>query len=146
MKKISSEISLSSPELKIKWGTIDKKNPTSIYLEIGTYISPTENYDDYTTNIKNIDKSSRDIIKRKVNGDNKFRKDFIFVTDVADSRISYNKRSFISFQIHLLKGKTYSPVTFKTMVSEVGNEWSDVYSDIEKTIEENGFSCFKTKN
>ena len=146
MKKISSEISLNNPELKIKWGTIDKKNPTSFYLEIGTYITPSENHEDYSLDIKNIDKKAKEIVKRKISNNNKFKKDFIFVTDVADSRISYDKRSFISFQIHLLKDKSYTPPAFKTMVSEIGSEWTDVYADIEKTINENGFVCFKTKN
>lgn len=145
MKKISSEITIDSPSLKIKWGTMDKKNPSSLYLEIGTYITPREENEDYTDNIKKIDKLSKQIIKNKINSEKDFNDNFIFVTDVADTRISFKKRSYILFQIHLLRNKKES-LPFKNVVSGLNNDWTPIYKEIKTAIEDNGFECFKTKN
>lgn len=147
MKKINSEIKIDTPLLKAKWGTIDKKNPTSIYLEMGTYITPTKEEDDYTDNIKEIEKSGRYIVKDALCKTEGVKQDFIFVTDIADTRISYGKKSYISFQVHLGRSrKDGDKRTFKEIVNFMDSNWKPVYSDIIKTIEDNGFSCSKTKS
>lgn len=147
MKKINSEIKIDTPLLKTKWGTIDKKNPTSIYLEMGTYITPTKDEEDYTDNIKEIEKAGRFIVKDALCNTEGVKKDFIFVTDIADTRISYGKKSYISFQIHLGRPrKDGDKQTFKEIVNNIDSKWKPVYSSIVKTIENNGFSCSKTKS
>lgn len=146
MKKISSEIKVDSNIFKAKWGTIDKKNPSSIYLEIGTYITPKEQEEDYTDNIKEIEKIGRIIVKDAVGKTDGWKKDFIFVSDIADSRISYGKKSYISFQIHLGRSKANEDkLTFKEIVNSMDEKWKPVYSGIVDTIENNGFYCSKTK-
>lgn len=146
MKKISSEISVDSNILKAKWGTIDKKNPTSLYLEMGTYITPKEKEEDYTDNIKEIEKVGRLVVKDALYKTEGFKQDFIFVSDIADTRISYGKKSYISFQIHLGRlRKDDDKRTFKEIVNFMDEKWKPVYSDFVKTIENNGFSCSKTK-
>ena len=147
MKKISSEISINSNILKAKWGTIDKKNPSSIYLEMGTYITPKEKQEDYSDKIKEINKEGKQLVKTALLNTDGVKSDFIFVTDVADTRITYGKKSYISFQIHI--GRTRSElekkIPFKEVVSQIGNKWTPVYDGIIDALESNGFSCSKTK-
>lgn len=148
MKKITSEISVNSPLLKTKWGTIDKKNPSSIYLEIGTYISPKEEKESYKSSISEIDKSGKMMIRNALMGMSEYNPSFIFVTDVADTRILFNKRSYLSFQIHLSRKKedVMKNKPFKQVVTDADNAFRNVYYGIKELIEENGFECFKTKN
>ena len=47
IKKINSEIKFHDNKFKIKIGTIDKKNPDTIYIELGTYITPIDIKDSY---------------------------------------------------------------------------------------------------
>ena len=39
-KKINSEIKIHDNDFKIKIGTTNKKNPETLYVQIGTYIKP----------------------------------------------------------------------------------------------------------
>ena len=72
------------------------------------------------------------------------KNDFIFVTDIADTRISYGKKSYLTFQIHV--GRKKSDINdFKTVISDVGKKWTDVYSKMAESIKRNGFECSKTK-
>lgn len=148
MKKITSEITVDGPLSKMKWGTIDKKNPSSIYLELGTYISPKEELESYSNSISKIDKGGKKMIKDIINGIGGFNPSFIFVTDVADTRILFNKRSYLSFQIHFSRKKdeVMKNKPFKDVVTEADAAFHDVYYGIKSLIEENGFECFKTKN
>ena len=147
MKKINSEINIDIPSLKAKWGTVNKKQPTSIYLEIGGYISPKAEEDDYSGAVKRIDKAVKEIIKQAVTSTDSIGNDFIFVTDVADTRISYGKKSYLSFQIHMgrKKNQVLAKNQFKDIVTEIDGKWKNVYGDILSVIEKNGFSCSKTK-
>ena len=87
MKKINSEIKIDTPLLKTKWGTIDKKNPTSIYLEMGTYITPTKDEEDYTDNIKEIEKAGRFIVKDALCNTEGVKKDFNYQTKGVENSI-----------------------------------------------------------
>lgn len=144
MKKITSEISMSSPDFKIKWGTIDKKNPSFIYLEMGTYITPKKEEENYSNSIKEIEKSGKSIIKNAINLSSEVKKDFIFVTDIADTRINYGKQSYLTFQIHMGSKMDYLK-DFKAVANHMNIEWQEVYNAMKNTIEENGFFCSKTK-
>ena len=48
-KSICSEIPLENPYFKLKIGTINKKKPTTFYVEGGTFITPVEDVDDGLT-------------------------------------------------------------------------------------------------
>lgn len=145
MKKINSEISVSLPNLKAKWGTIDKKCPSSLYLEVGGYITPKEDKDNYVQTIKKIDKEVKTIIKNAIISTDDICKEFIFVSDVSDTRISYGKKSYLAYQIHMGRKRPLDSKSFKDIVSTMNSQWSLVYEGIYHVIEENGFSCSKTK-
>lgn len=145
MKKINSEINIGLPNLKAKWGTIDKKCPSSLYLEVGGYITPKQDGENYVQSIKTIDKKVKSIIKDAIMSTEGINKDFIFVSDVSDTRISYGKKSYLTYQIHMGRKRPLEEKSFKDIVSALDSQWSSVYDDIFRTIEENGFSCTKTK-
>lgn len=142
-----SEIEIPNPKLKIKWGTIDKKNPSSIYLEIGTYITPKEKDEDYVQKIKEINKAGKALTNDILNRTTLLNSPFIFITDVADTRVAYNKKSYMTFQIHFARKKDEeAPKNFKGIVGEIDTQWKTAYEQYQNLIEENGFNCYKTKN
>ena len=145
MKKINSEIKIERPTIKVNWGTIDKKNPSSIYLEIGTYITPTEYVSDYTSSIKTMDKEVKSVVREKINETPSINNDFIFVSDIADTRITYGKKSYLSYQVHMGRS-TADKKPFKEVVNEFDKQWTTTYSRILSAIEDSGFTCSKTKN
>ena len=146
MKKINSEINIDLPNIKAKWGTIDKKNPSSMYLEVGGYITPKTDEEDYRQNIQNIDKEVKNVVKSAVISTDYINNNFIFVSDITDARILFGKKSYLSFQIHVGRKNGVENRPFKEVVSDINGKWSYIYSDILSIIEENGFKCSKTKN
>lgn len=145
MRKISSEITIPMESMKAKWGTIDKKNPMFIYLELGVYITPKVEEESYTDNIAKIEKESKQIVKDAIGNTDSVKKDFIFVTDIADTRIMFGKKSYLSMQVHMGRRPQYSKQAFKDAVGDMDGQWKPVYEKILNTIESNGFACSKTK-
>lgn len=145
MKKINSEIKVDQPLLKINWGTIDKKNPSSIYLEVGTYITPIEYVSDYTSSVKSMDRDVKSIVREKINDMPSVSNDFIFVSDIADTRITFGKKSYLSYQVHMMRSNA-DKKPFKTVAGEFDKQWTTTYSEILSSIQGNGFTCSKTKN
>ena len=145
MKKINSEVKIDNPDLKIKWGTTDKKSPSIFYLEIGSYIMPTSEQESYKKNISTISKLTSSLIKKKALETNVSSDDFIFVSEIAEDRIEYGKKSFLTFQIHFKNKDVKKYGKFNDLVKNLNSSFSNVYLETKNIIEENGFKCFKTK-
>lgn len=146
MKKISSEMAIDLPSMKVKWGTINKKNPSFIYLELGTYITPSESQENYSENISQIEKTGRQIFKDAVYGSKDISSNFIFVVDVAETRIAFGKKSYISMQLHIGRHPQKEKENFGEIVADMNKRWAPIYDKVLSAIENNGFSCSKSKN
>ena len=96
MKKIGSVIKLNNEDIKLKIGTVDKKNPEVIYLEGGFYVKPIIEKDDYKNDMELIKNTFNDLIKDYVKNNNNFKNNFMFFTDVADDWLKFDKKSFFS--------------------------------------------------
>lgn len=147
MKQINSELPIEHDILKIKWGTTNKKQPVSIYLELGAYITPDADNQNYADSIKKINKSIKEKVRELVTSTNLIYNDFIFVPDIADGRITFGKKSYLSFQIHMVTNQQEigEEKEFKDIVSDMDSLWSSLYEEILSVVSENGFSCSKTK-
>lgn len=146
MKKINSEVKIDNNLFKIKIGTTDKKNPNVIYVEIGSYISPIEDIDAYTLHIEEIEKSTKNYLTDLLNKNESYEKDFIFISDVADERITKGKRSYIEMQIFVKPKLKLNCQKF----SEISNKFNmecvnKILPVIENAIKTNGFECYKTR-
>ena len=67
MKKIGSEVKYSNDTFSIKIGTIDKKNPRTIYGVLGTYICPNIDKESYEDDINEFSKKSKENFNKLVN-------------------------------------------------------------------------------
>lgn len=149
-KKISSEIKLNNTDMKIKVGTTDKKQPKSVYFDFGLYITPAFKQDSYSDEIKKFDHNFKTKVSNIINSSKHCNKNFIFVSDVADCRIVYGKKSYLNLQLYLslkndfLQKENYD---FKKIAKELENCYIDkLTQNITSTIHENGFNCSKFKN
>lgn len=141
MKKINSEVKFCDNNFKIKIGTTDKKNHNSIYIELGTYIMPNEVKNTYNSEIEDFEK----IIKRFVKDNITQNNDFIIIIDIANDRISINKKSYLEIQI-FLKLKDGESQTFKDVSLNMYNNYvRDLISYINNDLYKRGFLCYKTK-
>lgn len=143
-KNICSETILENPYFKVKIGTINKKNPTTFYVEGGTFITPVEedgiSYKEKMSLVyKEMAKGLHRIVSEK-----HLKHDFIANIDVADERMKVGKKTFFTFQYFLKQDG--EPLPF-IEISENGNEYIDiVLENIEHSLKENGFALSKTKN
>ena len=144
-KNICSEVSVENSYFKIKIGTIDKKNPTTFYVEGGTFITPVE--EDRVTYKEKMDlvykAMTRGIDEIRVVNKKSIRSDFIANIDVAEERMKVGKKTYFTFQYFLKQSD--KPVTFPE-ITENADEYTDkVHERIEYSLKENGFALSKTK-
>jgi hypothetical protein len=147
---MSSETEIRNNTINIVIGTMDRKNPNSIYIDLNGYITPNLNKNDYAQELKTLDASIssavNSIIKEK---DDIFEKNSICIFDVAGKRMSYDKKSYFSIQIFLkLKNefveKNQSSFTKITKTDELRQFVDD--ESLSVLFEKYGFMVSKTKS
>ena len=146
-KSICSEVTLENPYFKLKIGTINKKKPTTFYVEGGTFITPVENDDEdcsYKGKMANVYKAMSQGIMRLTAETKNIQKNFIANIDVADDRIKTGKKTYFTFQYYLHQDG--EPMPFSE-ITENGDKYTKLVLDkIEYSLKENGFALSKTKN
>lgn len=116
--KRGKEMKLDLPyQYNVVTGTVDNKNPKSLYIQISAWGKPKENYiDNYEPIIKQ--KSKR--VKRKlfeILDENNFYKNMSIVDfNMASSGIDYNKRSYMSVEVTLFKKEPLLPINSDKMI------------------------------
>ena len=147
-KSICSEVSLENPYFKLKIGTIDKKRPTTFYVEGGTFITPVDDDDDertYKEKMTEVYKAmARGIEEMRLTGKKKnLEKNFIANIDVADERMKVGKKTYFTFQYYLRQNGELIPFS---EIAEDGDEYTKlVLARLEYSLKENGFALSKTK-
>lgn len=143
-KSICSEVSLENPYFKLKIGTINKKKPTTFYVEGGTFITPVEDETPFKYRIDEVYRAMSQGIIRITCETKNLEKNFIANIDVADERMKVGKKTYFSFQYYLRQNKNV--LSF----SEITDNWDKytktVLDKIEYSLKENGFALSKTKN
>jgi hypothetical protein len=145
-KSICSEIPLENPYFKLKIGTINKKKPTTFYVEGGTFITPVDVVDDGLTYKDRMavvqDAMCKGIVLMK-DGKN-LRRNYIANIDVADERMKVGKKTYFTFQYYLQQDGELKP--FSDIVENSGAYTNIVLDEIAYSLKENGFALSKTKN
>jgi hypothetical protein len=144
--KRGKEISLNLPyEYNVISGTVDNKNPKSIYIQISAWGKPkVDREDDYDKILRQ--KSKR--VKEKlfeVLGDDKFYKDRCIVDfNMASSGINFDKRSFMSVEMTLFQKDPLIPVNSDELLPTLNTISSKIISDVFEKDED--FKFYRRKS
>jgi len=145
MKKRGKEITLDiDSSYKIRLGTVDNKNPKSIYISLCAWGEPmkkTENIN-YNSVISNLRKQIKHNINSTIDINDFHRDKYIVDLDMRSSGISDDKRSFMSCEITLFQ-KNNIPVNKPKMVNTATNIVKNVIGSCLET--QDHFTFYKTK-
>jgi hypothetical protein len=130
--KRGKEISLNLPyEYNIVSGTVDNKNPKSIYIQISAWGKPKEDKeDDYDNVLRRKSKRVKKKLFEVLNSD-KFHKDRSIVDfNMASSGISFNKRSFMCVEMTLFQKEPLIPVNSDELIPTISSISSSIIKDV----------------
>ena len=133
-----------NPNYKIKLGTVDNKNPKTIYINLTAW-GQLKKYD-IDLNYDNVINKLRTKIKHKINSyniDAFHNGKYIVDLDMRSSGIKPTKRSFMSCEITLFQ-KDVTPVNNPTLVHTSTKIINDVIKNCLDKSEH--FTFYKTKN
>ena len=119
-------------------GTVDNKNPKTLYLNISAWGDPlVEGLTNYSGVIRSIDKSIRNVIYKNLNDKLFHKKRTIVDFDMRESGIEYGKRSYMNCEITL-----FQVHNFKLQEKEIEESLSDVLKHITETLNSNLYFKF----
>lgn len=128
--KRGKEIKLNLPyNYNIISGTVDNKNPESIYIQISAWGKPKNKEEE---NFDSIIKNKSKKIKRKlfeVLDYNHFSRNAIVDFNMASSGVSFNKRSFMSVELTLFQKKPL-PVNSEELLPTLNKISEEIITDV----------------
>lgn len=148
--KISSEIKMSYADFNLKVGTTDKKNPETVYATFGVYISPNGSKESYSEDMDELKQAVELYSKQQIKSmDNFCKKESILVTDIADTRMSKGKKSFLEIQYYVKPSTTVmnnSNKKFKEVSKVMAEEIFTPFSGfVMNELHALNYSTFKSK-
>jgi hypothetical protein len=131
-------------KFKTYYGTIDNKDLKTVYVGISTWVIPLFDLDDYSRHISKIRKKIKTGIYQNINSQ-LFRNDHHIVDiDIKDSRIEFNKSSYLHVEI-ILFSKIKESVLSYTIKNDMIRFINGILSSIE-TSDYFEFVISKKKN
>ena len=111
MKKGKSvKLNLYNP-IKSVYGTVDSKNLKSVYINIQSWVTPKEDYDNWNRIVSNLGREIKHSVYDSINTE-LFQDKSIVDLDLRTSGISHGKKSFFNLEINLY---TNSELDFKSI-------------------------------
>jgi len=100
MKK-GKTVNLSQYEsLKTFYGTVDSKELKSIYINIQTWVNPTEDKENWNSIVNSLTRSIKHSVLHSMDN-NIYKENFIVDLDLRTSGIKKGKKSFMNLEINL---------------------------------------------
>lgn len=139
MKKGKSvKLNLYNP-IKSTYGTVDSKNLKSVYINIQSWVTPKQEYDNWNRIVSNLGREIKHSVFESIN-QKLFQEKSIVDLDLRTSGISHGKKSFFNLEINLY---TNSELDFKSI--EIKNSIKSMVKSIFKNnIQQNKYFEFST--
>lgn len=126
-------------------GTVDNKNPKSVYIQISAWGKPKESdVEGYDTIIRNKSKRVKRKLFEVLDKEHFHTKKSIVDFNMASSGINYGKKSFMSVEMTLFKKEPFLPVNSEKMMPIVKNISEKIITDVFEKDE--NFKFYKRKN
>lgn len=147
IKKINSETKMRRDGFKVTIGTTDKKNPNSVYIGFGGYITPITDEKTYNDKIRIFEMKMKRNAESIISDGKLSDRNIIFVSEIAQERMSIGKKSYFDLQIYIPVSKNMLATTnrsFKELTNIITDKYVPNLSDkIKRLMEENGFACLE---
>jgi hypothetical protein len=98
MKKGKTSRIVGFPEAKITYGTVDAKNLKSIYLNIQSWATPKEEFENNERVVSDFSKGIKNSVYEMIDL-GLFKSNYIVDLDLRTSGIVYGKKSFMNLEI-----------------------------------------------
>ena len=129
---------------KTYYGTIDNKDLKTIYVGVSTLITPLVDLDNYSSVIYQLRKSIKNGVYQNINHQ-LFRPDHHIISiDVKESRIEFNKSSYLNVEITLFV-KNIESILSNTIKTDITRFINGILSSIE-TSNNFEFNISKKRN
>lgn len=142
--RLNTEKKIEHDTFRLKIGSTNKIEPKVIYIEGRTFITPTEEKDSYGSDISSIKHLMSTSIRKNLCSSPMFDEKFIFVFDIAESGMSINKKSFLSFQF-LIKQKGDDILLLKDVKEKAEPYIQSVMDDLSNGLTKYKFTASKCK-
>jgi len=86
--------------IKTVYGTVDSKNLKSIYINIQSWVTPKDEYDNWNRIVSNLSREIKHSVYES-NNTSVFQEKSIVDLDLRTSGILYGKKSFLNLEINL---------------------------------------------
>jgi hypothetical protein len=124
MKKGKSvKLNLYNP-IKSVYGTVDSKNLKSIYINIQSWVTPKDEYDNWNRIVSNLGREIKHSVYKSINTDI-FQDKSIVDLDLRTSGISHGKKSFFNLEINL-----YTTNEFDFKSTEIKNSVKNIVQSV----------------
>ena len=139
MKKGKSvKLNLYNP-IKSVYGTVDSKNLKSVYINIQSWVTPKQEYDNWNRVVSNLGREIKHSVFESIN-QKLFQEKSIVDLDLRTSGISHGKKSFFNLEINLY---TNSELDFKS--AEIKDSVKTIVKSIfRNNIQQNKYFEFST--
>lgn len=135
--KLGKEFKIKNNNFLIKWGTINRLKPTSIYFELSSWVL-TDNIDN--NQVKNLIKTLKIETNKFINNNVLFDKNYIIDFDFKKNNLKKNKKSYLTIETTFF-GNNNSPIEIKNAKVLINNYLSHLLNTLNKT--ENIFTLVK---
>jgi len=110
MIKTGKKLNLPLDErFKVSYGTVNIKNPISIYLQMSTWIKPLEDYENYENLIKKLTKDYKQSLNHTLKNSFFDDRKWIVDLDLRSSGMEKDKKSFMSVDTVLFYHEPQNP-------------------------------------
>jgi hypothetical protein len=139
MKKGKSvKLNLYNP-IKSVYGTVDSKNLKSVYINIQSWVTPKQEYDNWNRVVSNLGREIKYSVFESIN-QKLFQEKSIVDLDLRTSGIFHGKKSFFNLEINLY---TNSELDFKSI--EIKDSVKTIVKSIfRNNIQQNKYFEFST--
>lgn len=124
-------------QIKTTYGTVDSKNLKSIYINIQSWVTPKDDFENWNRIVCNLSREIKHSVFESINREI-FQENSIVDLDLRTSGISKGKKSFFNLEINLYlkEDMDFKSLTIKDSVKKI------LKTIFKKNIKENNYFSF----
>ena len=131
--RINGNKNISHNNIKARLGLTNKKIHTTFYLEGGAFITPENDFENFSEIMNDIQNFCKRSTKNKLNNNSLLDNCFLLNFEVCSDRMKKDKKTYLSFQYHF-KQKNNSNISILDIKKENEFFFIGLLDDLEKEL------------